>query len=104
MHDYEFEENQKVVIVCGGYGIDEDTLESLRQLAAVLGVAIENITNALYPLFHVVAEVFSLPIEILAREVERERKHDLHKLDFTRPKIQDQVLCRKPKLVRKIIH
>ena len=37
-------------------------------------------------------------------ELSREWKRDLHKLDFTRPKIQHQVLDRKPKnLIKKII-
>lgn len=104
MHDYEFEENQKVVVVCGGFKVDEDMLENLRQIASVFGLAIENLANELYSFAQSVAEIFSVTNELLAEEIDRECKREMHKLDFTRPKIQHQVLCRKPKLVRKIIH
>ena len=100
MHDYEFEENQKVVVVLGGIEVDE---EIINQVYVIFSSAIKEIKEVFSNMAVALTNVFNIVKEILAEEIDREEKRELYKLNFTRPMIQHQVLCRKPKLIRKII-
>lgn len=89
--------------------------EQLEEVAAQLGIsfdevkqAIKNLAKAIGNIVDRVSEVCNSIVERIEKvdleEMDREWKRNLHKIDFSRPKIQHQVMCRKPKnLVKKII-
>lgn len=50
-----------------------------------------------------VQKIYQIYLEGLKKLEEHARKKAAHKLDVSRPRIVHQVMCRKPKLIRKII-
>lgn len=65
--------------------------------------AIVKIGKLISGVFSMVVELVGKYREYLSKSDERNRKRLMYKLDLSRPKIQHQVIMRKPKLIRKII-
>jgi len=85
--------------------------EAIANIAAVFQVAVEFVANSVRAIAEMFGEIKPSIIELFEnvkefhkKEAERDYYRELHKLDFTRPSIKHQIICRKPRhLVKKII-
>ena len=102
MQNLDLESEKRLIAIATSVGIERQEVilifENIAEAAVKILVAftelIESAFEVLKPLVEAVSEF----------EIENENRKELYKLDFQRPRIQHQVLNRKPRnLIKKII-
>lgn len=103
MHENEWETNEELIeaayVLCMSpeelWKAIEATRAFFYETVVVIKERLEGVSELFEQWVHMDVDLF---------ELERKKKKALYELDFTRPKIQHQVSCRKPRVARKIIY
>ena len=114
MQAYELENSEKIIVVAASADNSFSTAEiaeAIATMATAFHVAVEFIENSMRAFAEMFEEMKPCVIELFEnikefheKEAERDYHRELYKLDFKRPEIKHQILCRKPRhLVKKII-
>ncbi|WP_332648853.1 hypothetical protein [Lysinibacillus sp. 54212] len=102
------EDRERVHQLAEQYGIEPfrmvHIIQEFSQVIGSVEVAIIKISELLRALFHDMTERLPSLVELLEHEQLGQEKCYNHRIDFKRPRVRHQVTCRKPTLVRKIIH
>lgn len=77
----------------------DELIKAIHELANVFKPIIENLAKAFNSFFPLCKEAF----DVVGQIEEKRQKKKRYKLDFSRPRIQHQVIDRRPKLIRKVI-
>lgn len=91
-------DEQKVTII-----VEEGLSGAFQALRDAFIRFIDELTQVIARTLKAVQKIYQIYLEGLKKLEEHARKKAAHKLDVSRPRIVHQVMCRKPKLIRKII-
>lgn len=105
MQLYELENDERVIVIAGGIGIDRNQLQAiLEPFVKAVHEAVLILSEKIATAIDGIRQLYREIEVVISEELERESKREIYKLDFKRPKIEHQVMCRKPKhQVKKII-
>lgn len=99
-----YENDERIILIASTSGFSTpEIIRAIKSFATAAESTAKAISECWAILKSNAQEIHELLNQMDFEEMDREWKRDLHKLDFTRPRIHHQVTCRKPRNLNKKI-